>query len=218
MPSKVSSRGRTTARTTPAPARTAARQQPIPDHSKAVRGEGDRSPFPHLWQHAAAFAARQHKHQIRKDGATPYFSHVVRVAFTVSQVFGCTDDAVLCMALLHDTIEDTTTDYDDIESRFGEDIAKGVAALTKNMALPEEEREAEYDARIAKADWRVRLVKLADTYDNLCDVVTQSPDRVKEKRKDAIKKCKRAIDLASKDVKANPHTAGAIAALATLIR
>jgi len=188
-----------------------------PVESKAVAGEGDRSPFPHLWQHAAAFAARQHRHQIRKDGATPYFSHVVRVAFTVSQIFGCTDEDVLCMALLHDTIEDTTTDYDDIESRFGVDIARGVAALTKNMALPEGEREPEYDARIAQADWRVRLVKLADTYDNLCDVVTQAPDKVTQKRKDGIDKCLRAINLASKDVKSNPHTRGAIAALGALI-
>lgn len=175
-------------------------------------------PVEHLWQLAASFSARQHRHQIRKDGVTPYFSHVVRVGLTVMQVFGCHDDTVLCIALLHDTIEDTTTDYDAIESRFGAEIADGVVALTKNMSLPKDVREPEYDARIAKADWRVRLIKLADTYDNFCDSVNHHPDKVAAKRLDAIEKCRRAIALAKGDVKSNPYTAKAIAAVEALIK
>ena len=123
-----------------------------------------------LFQEAVAFAARAHRHQLRKDGKTPYVSHVVRVALTVTQVFGCDDETVLCAALLHDTIEDTTTDYDDLAERFGKPITDCVAALTKNMSLPEDAREDEYDRRIAKATWRARLVKLADVYDNFCDI------------------------------------------------
>ena len=33
-----------------------------------------------LWQDAAAFAARAHRHQYRNDGQTPNFSHPARVA------------------------------------------------------------------------------------------------------------------------------------------
>ncbi len=91
---------------------------------------------PRLFQEAAAFAARAHRHQLRKDGRTPYVSHVVRVALTVTQVFWCDDPVVLAAALLHDTIEDTTTDYDDLAERFGKEVADCVAALTKNMTLP----------------------------------------------------------------------------------
>ena len=65
---------------------------------------------------AAAFAARAHRNQWRKDGQTPYVSHVFRVCLTVRQLFGVDDDDVLTAALLHDTIEDTDTDFDDIES------------------------------------------------------------------------------------------------------
>ena len=37
---------------------------------------------------AAAFAARVHRHQLRKDGETPYVSHPYRVCLIVRHVFG----------------------------------------------------------------------------------------------------------------------------------
>jgi (p)ppGpp synthase/HD superfamily hydrolase len=169
-----------------------------------------------LWQEAAAFAARAHRHQIRKDGKTPYVSHVVRVNMTVSQLFACNDEVALAAALLHDTIEDTTTDYDDLEQRFGREVADIVAALTKNMALRENEREDEYDARLAKADWRARLIKLADVYDNYCDVVTQPKEVQKEKLADTKDKCRRALTLARAD-RGNPATDRAVKLVAGLI-
>lgn len=118
---------------------------------------------------AIAFAARAHQHQFRKDGVTPYVSHVFRVAMVASQVFGINDPKVLTAAVLHDTIEDTATDYDDIAERFGSDVANWVANLTKEMHLPEKEREERYHVRLAKAPWPVVIGKLADIYDNLND-------------------------------------------------
>src|SRR5438105_14996767 len=55
---------------------------------------------------AAAFAARAHDGQKRKDKETPYVSHVFRVCLVVREVFGFTDLSMLMTALLHDTIED----------------------------------------------------------------------------------------------------------------
>lgn len=170
-----------------------------------------------LWQEAVAFAARAHRHQLRRDGRTPYVSHVMRVALTVSHVFRCDDQVALCLAILHDTIEDTTTDYDDLLERFGRDVAEGVAALTKNMALPEERREAEYDARLSSADWRVKLVKLADTYDNFCDVGTWPSDDQPAKRAKALDKCDRAIVVAGGDSPGHETLRHAIAATRALI-
>src|SRR5262245_21460230 len=97
---------------------------------------------------AASFAARAHDSQKRKDKQTPYVSHVFRVCLVVREVFGFTDTAMLLAALLHDTIEDTTTDFDDIEKHFGKEVARWVAFLTKNKALPEEEREEDYVQRL----------------------------------------------------------------------
>lgn len=118
---------------------------------------------------AAAFAARAHRHALRKDNQTPYVSHVFRVCLVVRHTFGFDDPRMLAAALLHDTIEDTTTDCDDIIERFGPEVAKWVAALTKDMRLPHDEREAAYAKTLAEADWQVKALKLADLYDNLGD-------------------------------------------------
>ena len=147
----------------------------------------------HLWQEAAAMAGRAHRHQLRKDKQTPYFAHPVRVALTIACVFGFQDEEVLAAALLHDTIEDSGTDYDDIHEAFGKNVADYVAAMTKDMRLIESKREIEYDKQLAKGPWQGRLIKLADVYDNLNDCM-DTPARKKQ-----IEKAKRALKLTEDD-------------------
>src|SRR5207248_5164811 len=114
------------------------------------------------------------------------------------------------------TIEDTTTDYDDLAQRFGGEVADCVAALTKNMTLPEDEREREYDRRLAAATWRARLVKLADTYDNYCDVESWSSGKPADRKRDARDKCRRAVALAKHDT--HPAIRKAVDAVQKLIK
>ena len=64
---------------------------------------------------------------------------------------------------------------DDLVARFGPDVADCVAALTKDMRLPEAQREAAYLRQLLAGDWRVAVCKLADGYDNLCDSRVLSP-------------------------------------------
>jgi len=161
-----------------------------------------------LWQEAASFAARAHRHQRRRDGATPYAAHPFRVAMTVRHVFGCDDDLAIAIALLHDVIEDTPADYDDIHRAFGEEIAQGVAALTKDMRLPEPQREPAYDEALRRSTWRARLVKLADVYDNCCDTTGD--------RAAAVERCVRAVEIARPDAETHAATAQAIAAVEAL--
>jgi guanosine-3',5'-bis(diphosphate) 3'-pyrophosphohydrolase len=133
---------------------------------------------------AVAFATRAHRGQIRKDGQTPYVSHAFRVCLIVRDVFGIADRDALAAALLHDTIEDTTTDFDDLAERFGTRVAKYVAILSKDSRLPEEDREAAYCAGLSKAPWQAKVCKLADIYDNLHDSLELSAQqRAKTKRK-----------------------------------
>lgn len=122
-----------------------------------------------IWMRAASFAAWKHRHQVRKDGKTPYIAHPFRVAMIVRDTFGCTDAEVLAAALLHDTIEDTQTDYDELSKHFGERVATLVATLTKNMSLPSAHREEHYDRQLAAGPWEARLIKLADVLDNTVD-------------------------------------------------
>lgn len=139
---------------------------------------------------AVAFAARAHDGQMRKDGATPYVSHVFRVCLIVRDLFGVADPRVLTAALLHDTIEDTLKDFDDVEEQFGAEIASWVAALTKEKRLPWAEREGRYSRELAAAPWQVQVCKLADVCDNLLDL----PMLPAEKRLDGLHKKRLYLD------------------------
>ncbi len=118
---------------------------------------------------AAGFAARKHQGQTRADNRTPYFSHVARVTLILSHVFGVEDEGVLTAALLHDTLEDTATDYDEIAGLFGTQVADDVVVLTKNVMLPKKDREEDYVQRLSGASETVMIAKMADLYDNLSD-------------------------------------------------
>ncbi len=124
----------------------------------------------HLFLKAVAFAARAHRSQLRKDGATPYVSHPFRVCLIVRDLFEVADHQVLMAALLHDTIEDTLTDFDDLAAEFGSEVAHWVARLTKDKRLEEQQREDAYLQQLWQAPWQVQVCKLADIYDNLLDL------------------------------------------------
>jgi guanosine-3',5'-bis(diphosphate) 3'-pyrophosphohydrolase len=126
---------------------------------------------------AVSFAARVHRHQVRKDGQTPYVAHVFRVCLIVRHVFGIEDARVLMAAALHDAIEDTPTDFDDLEEHFGREVADWAAALCKDMRRPEKEREQEYVAHLREAPWPVKVCKLADVFDNLMDSKHLKPEQ-----------------------------------------
>jgi guanosine-3',5'-bis(diphosphate) 3'-pyrophosphohydrolase len=139
---------------------------------------------------AVGFAARAHQGQKRKDGQTPYASHVFRACLVLRHVFGLDDPRALMTAALHDTLEDTTTDFDDLEEHFGREVAEWVAVLTKDSRLPEDEREQAYIAGLARAPWQVKAAKLADIFDNLMDLPSTSP----EKHARTLKKLRRYLD------------------------
>lgn len=149
--------------------------------------------IPHRWQTAASMAARFHNGQLRKDRLTPYIAHPFRVAIIVRHTFNCDDETALCAALLHDTIEDSTADYDDIAEAIGTEVADVVAALTKDMRRPNDVREDQYDSQLANAPWQARLVKLADVYDNISDCLDE------KMRAKAFEKARRAIKLAGNE-------------------
>ena len=140
---------------------------------------------------AISFAARAHVSQLRKDGETPYVAHPFRVFTIVSCVFGVRDPEVLATAVLHDTIEDTTVDRDDLIEQFGSRVAQYVALLSKDKREPESDRERIYFDSLACAPVDVQLCKLADTCDNLLDS-EQLPTAGHEK---TLAKAQQLLDL-----------------------
>ena len=73
---------------------------------------------------ALAFAAHKHRAQRRKDKeASPYINHPIALADVLANEGGVVDPVTLCAALLHDTIEDTRTTYQELRKAFGKEIA-----------------------------------------------------------------------------------------------
>src|SRR5258706_16302357 len=85
---------------------------------------------------ALAFATEKHRGQVRKDAdATPYIQHPIALASLLWEV-GIEDAEVLAAAILHDTIEDTQTTYDELEREFNRSIADLVAAGEDEKSQP----------------------------------------------------------------------------------
>jgi GTP pyrophosphokinase len=119
---------------------------------------------------AYVFTVQMHGAQKRASG-DPYFSHPVEVAGLMTDLK--MDEDTIITALLHDTVEDTLTSIEDIESRFGPEVARlvdGVTKLSRIEAQTEDERAAENLRKFLLAisdDIRVLLVKLADRLHNM---------------------------------------------------
>jgi (p)ppGpp synthase/HD superfamily hydrolase len=125
---------------------------------------------------AAEFAARRHVNQRRKGAqAEPYFNHLAEVAALLVIATGGTDSALVAAAYLHDTLEDTPTEYEEVFSLFGEDVAALIAAVTDDKSLPKAERKRLQIAHAAKAAARARLLKIADKISNLRSLGASPP-------------------------------------------
>jgi (p)ppGpp synthase/HD superfamily hydrolase len=129
---------------------------------------------PDRYVDALRFAAAAHNAQKEPGSDLPYLVHVVSVASEVIAVLPTlpeinADLAVTC-ALLHDTVEDTAVTLDDIRARYGDAVAAGVSALTKNAKLPNKaEQMADSLTRIQQQPREIAVVKLADRITNLSE-------------------------------------------------
>src|SRR5688572_6464599 len=124
---------------------------------------------------AAAFAAEKHRNQRRKDEeASPYINHPIQVAHILVQA-DVEDPEVLAAALLHDSIEDTNTSFEELEIVFGYEIANIVAECTDDKRLSKLERKQAQIDHAAKISRKARLVKLADKIANVNDMNDAPP-------------------------------------------
>ncbi|MEW6630813.1 MAG: bifunctional (p)ppGpp synthetase/guanosine-3',5'-bis(diphosphate) 3'-pyrophosphohydrolase [Pseudomonadota bacterium] len=123
-----------------------------------------------LLNKAYVYAMQKHGHQKRASG-DPYFSHPLEVAAILTEMH--MDEATIAVALLHDTIEDTTATRAEIDELFGPEMGKLVEGLTKLKKLDLVSKKAEQAENLRKLllaiseDIRVLLVKLADRLHNM---------------------------------------------------
>ncbi len=125
---------------------------------------------------AAAFAARKHRMQRRKDpAASPYINHPLSLAEVLVMEGRIRDPVTLAAALLHDTIEDTETTYEELVAAFGSAIARVVMEVSDDKTLPRAERKRLQIKHAATLSRRAKLVKLADKICNLRDILEGAP-------------------------------------------
>ena len=125
---------------------------------------------------AADYAARQHIAQRRKgERAEPYVNHLIEVAALLAEATAGEDVVLLMGGLLHDTLEDTDATYEDLEQRFGPEVASLVAEVTDDKSLPKEERKRLQVEKTPSKSRRAKLLKIADKTSNLRSLMRSPP-------------------------------------------
>jgi guanosine-3',5'-bis(diphosphate) 3'-pyrophosphohydrolase len=142
-----------------------------------------------LIRHAFDFAAEAHRGQTRRSGEE-FIHHPWAVAQICAQLH--LDEQTIAAALLHDVLEDTDTDLDELKAEFGPEIAnlvEGVTKLTRTRFQSREQAEAENYRKMIVAmaqDVRVILIKLADRLHNLRTIEYLGKQKQVQKAKEAL--------------------------------
>lgn len=114
---------------------------------------------------AKEFAEEAHKGQTRKSSNVPYITHPIRVAERLERA-GFSDE-LICAGYLHDVVEDTPYEMEDIEEAFGQKVAGLVAAHTEDKSKSWQERKQHTIDTIENAGKEVKYLIVADKLDNL---------------------------------------------------
>jgi GTP diphosphokinase / guanosine-3',5'-bis(diphosphate) 3'-diphosphatase len=141
-------------------------------------------------------AAHKHRHQRRKDAdASPYVNHPIGLATVLWEEGGVRDAAVLAAALLHDTLEDTESSYEEIRGQFGEEVADIVVEVTDTKWLFKPARKELQVTKAGHSSAKAKLVKLADKICNLRDILGSPPAGWStERRAEYFDWAKRVVD------------------------
>jgi GTP pyrophosphokinase len=138
---------------------------------------------------AFRFAAQAHEGQTRRSGE-PFILHPASVAKICAQLR--LDEETLAAALLHDVVEDTEHEIEEIRAEFGDEVAHlvdGVTKLTRVQFQSREQAEAENYRKMVVAmseDVRVILVKLTDRLHNLRTIEYLGKQKQIQKAKEAL--------------------------------
>src|SRR5689334_3993847 len=142
-----------------------------------------------LIRRAFDFAELHHRGQSRRSGEE-FVNHPWAVAQICAELH--LDEQTIAAALLHDVVEDTDVELDELRAEFGPEITilvEGVTKLTRTTFQSREQSEAENYRKMIVAmaqDVRVILIKLADRLHNLRTIEYLGKQKQVQKAKEAL--------------------------------
>src|SRR5918994_1367139 len=157
----------------------------VEEHAGESAEEIDRDPV----ERAFVFSCERHADQRRASGED-FIVHPVGVAKICAGMR--LDTATLCAALLHDTVEDTSADLEEVREAFGEEVCglvDGVTKLTGIVFQSRDEAQAENYRKMMVAmatDIRVILIKLADRLHNMRTIDAMRKQKQIDKAKETL--------------------------------
>lgn len=137
---------------------------------------------------AVEFCIKAHDGQTRKSGE-PYAVHPILVSTIVAYMGG--EESMVLSALLHDVIEDTCCEFEQIKAKFGLEVANLVEGLTKIVEIRDDQLiDANSNERMARSalsfrkmllvsiqDVRVLVIKLCDRLHNMSTIDALAPEK-----------------------------------------
>jgi (p)ppGpp synthase/HD superfamily hydrolase len=145
---------------------------------------------------AVHFAAIKHTRHRRKGAkAEPYFNHLAEVAETLALHTEGRDWNLVIAGLLHDTLEDTDTSYEELVAAFGPDVAELVKEVTDDKSLPKAERKRLQIENAPHKSARAKMLKIADKISNLHSILKSPPeDWPLERKREYFEWAKRVVE------------------------
>lgn len=159
------------------------------DLIEKVRKYNDDEDELRIIEKAYNYAKEKHFTQKRITG-DDYITHPLNVAYILTDVNA--DYKAICAALLHDTIEDSDGNFQEIENLFGYDIANLVECVTKINRInfnSDSEQMAANQRKILvglASDVRVLIIKLADRLHNMRTLYVFSPEKQQRKARETL--------------------------------
>jgi len=131
--------------------------------------------MPNLVLKAIEFASRKHDGQVRKGSGSPYVTHPLAVSYLVSSFKRSKHlDEILASCLLHDTLEDTETNFVELATEFTPLVATLVLELTSDPEEIKQVGKLEYlKTKLVGISSYALVIKLADRLHNISDNPTQ---------------------------------------------
>ncbi len=164
------------------------------------------------------FAVEKHDGDYREgEGGLPYSTHPVEVCVALRYIGGVTDEDMLCAAMLHDVLEETSITSAELEVHFGPRVSQLVLELTRREPSPHEvvnlTKEAVWELRsgilldeISRMSPDAQAVKLAD---RLANFRQAKITRKAAKMRRYVSQTKQILEIIPKSV--NPGLRKAIA-------